>query len=548
MWPRNWPVLIQTLVFVAVTLFGVTALLVWITQERWVDFQRTQTQLMDGAVQSTTNELSFLIQDLRRRVDVFAEEHQAQVLAIAEEDSEAAFDSLKQAIKRRFPTSFAFTVADAFGTPLAVDFDGLVGDICRQDIQGFAHDPTVEHVFVHPHPLGYHFDIMANRAVQAGDGVFFVSFLLEDISRLLKNGQLPGHQLILTHQDSPDLIEVTADGGRNQLQREYRLSVAEQARIGAQRLVPGSRWRLIDIYPPGLLNDRERELWRDAGIALAALFTVSIVLLLTVAHGQRQLEESQAQLVQADKMASLGQMVAGLAHEMNTPLAYVRSNLSVVSERLTFFQQLLDQSDRPEERQAFEQALAELRELELLPALRQVTGESIAGIDEIKELVANLKDFSRLERKALDQVRIEQCLEQALKILQHKLGSIRVERECAATPNITAVPSQLNQVFLNLINNAIQAVDPEQGVIHLRTWADRDSVMAEVEDNGAGVPGAVRKKIFDPFFTTKAVGEGTGLGLAIVYRIIQNHGGQIHVDSKPGEGARFTITLPRQGS
>ena len=274
----------------------------------------------------------------------------------------------------------------------------------------------------------------------------------------------------------------------------------------------------------------------------------------------RQLKESESQLIQTEKMSSLGQMVAGVAHEINTPLAYVKNSLSAVAGQLPEVKKLIvetnkllrlmeDNSPDPERLRtkytavrdlvhyfAGEQALAEMGKL---------AQDGLYGIEQISEIVVNLKNFSRLDRSKVSSFNLNEGLESALILAKHELKHLSVKKNLGDIPAITCSPSQLNQVFLNLINNAAQAIETGSGEITLSTrMEDPEHVAVEIADNGKGIPPEIISKIFDPFFTTKAAGKGTGLGLSISYKIIEQHGGRISVDSTPGQGTRFTIVLP----
>ena len=272
-----------------------------------------------------------------------------------------------------------------------------------------------------------------------------------------------------------------------------------------------------------------------------------------------QLKSSQLALVQSEKMASLGQMVAGIAHEINTPLGYVQNNVAIGQE---LFQQiqtmisgyealvdnLLDEQANDEQIALQMRQIAELRNdvnaQEMLSEMQGLMGDSLYGIAQISELVLNLKNFSRMDAAATEAVRLNECIESALNIGRNVLkDKVEVVRELGDLPKITCAPSQLNQVFLNLFTNAAHAMEA-QGKLHIRSWFDDGAVHVSVSDTGKGIPQELLTRIFDPFFTTKPVGEGTGLGLAITHQIIQKHGGEIQVDSRVGVGTCFHIRLP----
>lgn len=274
----------------------------------------------------------------------------------------------------------------------------------------------------------------------------------------------------------------------------------------------------------------------------------------------QQLKESESQLIQTEKMSSLGQMVAGIAHEINTPLAYVKNSLGSVAGKLPDVKQLIvetnkllrlmeDASPDPARLQAKYTAVRGLihhfAEQQALAELGQLANDGLYGIEQISEIVLNLKNFSRLDRSKVSSFNLNEGLDSALILAKHELKHLSVRKQFGDIPAITCSPSQLNQVFLNLINNAAQAIESGSGEITLGTRMEgADHVAVEIADNGKGIPPEIMSKIFDPFFTTKAVGKGTGLGLSISYKIIEQHGGSINVDSTMGKGTRFTIVLP----
>jgi signal transduction histidine kinase len=262
-----------------------------------------------------------------------------------------------------------------------------------------------------------------------------------------------------------------------------------------------------------------------------------------------QLKESEAQLIQSEKMSSLGQMVAGVVHEINTPLAYVKNSLGSVSGRLQDLARLAAETEKllellragganpqdlAEQFGLTERLIARLRAEHALDELDTLARDGLHGIGQISEIVGNLKNFSRLDRSKVASFNLNEGIDSTLAIA----GDI---------PSITCSPSQINQVFLNLVNNAAQALGPGPGEIRITTRREgAGAVAVEVADNGKGIPPEVLPKIFDPFFTTKEVGKGTGLGLSIVYKIVEQHGGRISVDSTVGVGTRFTVVLPLQ--
>ncbi|NOX50192.1 MAG: hypothetical protein GXP16_06600 [Gammaproteobacteria bacterium] len=273
------------------------------------------------------------------------------------------------------------------------------------------------------------------------------------------------------------------------------------------------------------------------------------------------LKESQVQLVQAEKMSSLGQLVAGVMHEINTPLLYVLNNTMVTAETVTDINSymkttlpILRATSSEEAKQAIKNILTKRGEFdvdELAQGIEEVASlatDSIDGLNQISELVQSLKDFSRLDRVANDSFDVREGIEKTLTMTRNMLKSgIQVEKNLVEVPQIFCSPSRLNQVFINIVTNAVQAMDGE-GVLKISTSHVQSSkgewIEIIFEDSGCGIAEENVDKIMDPFFTTKPVGQGTGLGLSIVRQIVDQHGGQILIDSKVGHGTRITVSLP----
>jgi signal transduction histidine kinase len=273
----------------------------------------------------------------------------------------------------------------------------------------------------------------------------------------------------------------------------------------------------------------------------------------------RHLKESETMLIQSEKMSSLGQMVAGIAHEINTPLAYVKSSLQLVEAELSGVRALAGECDRLlsllASGQATEEQLTAQYNLAARAAerfrergtgeLERLLSDGLHGIQEISELVLSLKNFSRLDRSKVARFSLNEGVENTLLIARNVVKHKTVVKRLGDIPLITCWPSQINQVLLNLVTNAAQATADDGGIISVTTRREgTNAVAVEVEDNGHGIPEEVLPRIFDPFFTTKDVGSGTGLGLSIAYKIAEQHGGSIRVASKVGVGSRFTVVLP----
>ncbi|MGP0073669.1 MAG: response regulator [Bryobacteraceae bacterium] len=248
-------------------------------------------------------------------------------------------------------------------------------------------------------------------------------------------------------------------------------------------------------------------------------------------EANRKLKETQAQLVQNEKMASIGQLVTGIAHEINNPLAFVMNNLFIVETGLDGL--------GPE----LEPYLSEPFLLKLRKA-RARLGEMREGLDRVKELVLDLRTFSRMDEGEFKSVDVVETIDAVLLLMKHKLnGRILVEKHYVPERMLCCSVGRLHQVLMNLIANAMDAIAGE-GKIVIGTRQTAQDFQISVRDTGAGIPEEIRSKIFDPFFTTKPIGQGTGLGLAISYGIVQDHGGSIEVQSEEGVGTEFIVKIP----
>jgi two-component system NtrC family sensor kinase len=266
----------------------------------------------------------------------------------------------------------------------------------------------------------------------------------------------------------------------------------------------------------------------------------------------RKLETAHNQLLQSEKLASIGQLAAGVAHEINNPIGYVNSNLTTLGGYIEQLLQLLDvyknaetalPDDSPELRgiaTAKESADLEFLKKDVLDLLK----ESSDGIARVRRIVQDLKDFSHSDQGQWMPVDLHRGLDSTLNVVNNEIKyKAMVVKEYGELPLVNCLPSQLNQVFMNLLVNAAHAIEA-QGTITLRTGATGEEVWIEIEDTGCGIPEQIRTRIFDPFYTTKPVGKGTGLGLSISYGIIQKHGGRIDLESEVGKGSTFRIFLP----
>jgi signal transduction histidine kinase len=271
-----------------------------------------------------------------------------------------------------------------------------------------------------------------------------------------------------------------------------------------------------------------------------------------VARRMQENQQVQLQLLQSEKMAAIGQLAAGITHEINNPMGFVTSNLGSLERYMRDIFGLLDAYEALEkicpEGAA---ALAEVRELKqkkdigfLRTDIVQLISETRQGLTRVSKIVSDLKNFSRTENNDWQWADLHSELDSALNIVWNEIKyHCTLNKDYGELPKIYCIPSRINQVLMNLLVNAAQAI-PEKGEITIRTGHAGDEAFIAIADTGTGIPAGNLPRLFEPFFTTKPVGKGTGLGLSISYGIVQKHGGRIEVESTEGKGTTFTVWLP----
>jgi two-component system NtrC family sensor kinase len=325
--------------------------------------------------------------------------------------------------------------------------------------------------------------------------------------------------MLAVDDDRDAMLEGLAAGADDYVLRGAGLEVLK-ARVRAQlrrRQLEDERRRLREQLMKGELEAAEARAARELAATREAAY--------------RELQAAQARLVQSAKMASLGELVAGVAHEINNPLAFAQSHLHTALKSLGEVERAIGKDALAAGAGAWAKAQNRLQEMAI-------------GLERISALVIKLRTFSRLDEGERKRVSVKECVESVLTILTHRLGErIRVQTQLTAPDSLDCYPALLNQALMNLVANAIDAIDGD-GSIAIGTSLEAGVYSLSVSDSGCGIPEALRERVLEPFFTTKAVGEGTGLGLSITHSIVQKHGGTLELVPGAERGTVALIRIP----
>jgi len=518
--------------YALITLLMVGAMLTW---QAWIstrNFSEYHQQLAVTSVTGAALELELLISELQRSMRLFADDQRTLFEEIASDTgNDAAWARLEQAVNRHFPEYFGMTLTNTAGEVLRPDFDNAVNELCEQDIHAFIDEGYSHAGYIHPNPLGYHFDVITPWGDEGKpQGIFFLSFPPGMLARTLQRIQPPGHALLLLRTDKGGLIEVTARGTRTELQRDFTLSSNESGRILYSRAIANSRWDLVDLPDAQLFRS---ELARNAGYAALVFSAFAVVGLLMLQQLRRkekrrqQAEEQalqhQADLAHVDRLNIMGEMASGLAHELNQPLSAISTYCQAGLRIIDSFE------DKPEK---------------LIHALEHASIQS----QRAGEIIRRMRRFTSKGAVRRKPVNINQVIKNVLGFIESELSrkQIKLELDLAEDlPEAVADEIQVEQVILNLLHNAIEAMFSSSDntrllrVSSMRSTAD--SVQVTVKDSGPGMDAATLDRIFDTFFTTRK--NGMGLGLAISRSIVEAHGGKLWAESPAGSGAIFHFTV-----
>ena len=524
------------LAHVITILLMVCAILSWQAWQQTDRFRQHHLQLAMTSVTGAAEDLETLFSELQRSMRLFADEQLYLFEAIAADlDDDALWGQLEQATLKYFPEYFALTLTDAAGNVLAPYLDENVSEVCQQDIHTFIGEDYRQQGYIHPNPLAYHFDIMVPWG-NTGElqGVFFLSFHPDLLARTLQRMQLPGHELLLLRKDKPGLIEITAAGSRNLLQREFFLDADELARLSHTLQITGTRWDLVDLPESNLFHDEAARNWTYAALVFIGFASIGFLMLHQLRRKEQHRVEAetqalkhQSELAHVDRLNIMGEMASGLAHELNQPL-------SAISTYCQAGLRIIDASAETPEK--------------LVHALQQASLQA----QRAGKIVHRMRRFGSKGKARRTAVDINTVILDATDLVEPELEKQGISRHLELTsklPLITADKIQIEQVVINLVQNAIEAIVTANTRTPTLTISSRradDYIEVVVHDNGPGLDSSMVNRIFDAFYSTRT--DGMGLGLAISRSIIEAHGGQLRVESHPGSGTSFYFTLPLTGT
>ena len=523
------------LLFALLMLMSAALLLVWVSQTRVKDFRTYHQSTARDATLSVVEAVSQFVAEKKRLVELFGREKLDLIQRFVKEpQNEQFYSELQENIAAYFPNYFAFTVADANGTPYFVDFDGFVGESCKADIVHFAQTKMYK-PRIHPNPEAYHFDIMASFGEGKHAGILFISFHADILTSLLSSSQALGHELMLTYPQKQSLIEVTSDGARNHwLRDDYRMSQQELNRILYQKPVPGTVWYATDLQKPNLFKHFRNNIMTQSLITFSVFATIGLFTLIVIKKEENRREKIEHDLVIAKEQADIAnttksEFLANMSHELRTPLNAIIGYSEMLEE------EAVDGGYK-----------------ELAPDIGQIKS---AG-RHLLSLINEILDLSKIEAGQmeifLEEFNLRALADEVIATVQplveknHNQLTLQCED---ALGEIRSDTTKLRQILFNLISNASKFT--EQGNIAINIFREKvnedEHIRINVKDTGIGMTEEQLSRIFQPFAqadssTTRKYG-GTGLGLAITQRFCEMLGGDITATSAPGKGSTFLVRI-----
>jgi signal transduction histidine kinase len=493
-------------------------LLIWNSYVRFNDFKEHHITLAEESVKSLSNEVNGFIKEHQRLVSLFGEEHKELIKQLIKNpDNDKLQSSMEKHLLAFFPGYFSFTIADKEGTPYLVDFDGHIGELCTNEISGFAASKE-NRPRVHPGLDAYHFDVMTSLQIENTDLIFFVSFNADTLGKIIRTIEVPDHILRLVLKNDRLLLEANSQGARNKIFRDdYRLTEQETSTIIASTPVSNSRWHAVDSHHPALFSD-----YLEKNIIEAGFF--SLISLLITAFFYQKIKKEEARRIIAEN--SKNDFLSIISHELRTPLTSIHGAISLLADTPI--------KDNPE------------KSSHMLDVAKRNCNQLLFLINEIL-------DFRKIETGKLEydfqRIELNSIVEEALFNMEDYAKQYNADIIFSKYDNpvyVRADAHRILQVVNNLLSNAIK-YGAAAGQVIVNIILLDDFVRVNFHDKGPGIPEEFADKIFDKFtqanITGKTSSGSAGLGLNIAKKFIDAHGGKINFTTSD-KGTTFYFDLP----
>ena len=510
------------LIFNFVILLLIGLILVTTTSSRIKDFHDYHHAIAKESTASIIQAVGEFISERKRFVKIFGDENYDLIHQLASDPlNDELYAQLESRIKVYFPDYFAFTIADEQGVPYMEDFDGLIGDLCQNDLKTFSQTLS-QFPRIHPHPDIYHFDVMSRHENDGKTITLFISFDADVLGNILDNAQNPGHELMLIHLEASQLIEVTDKGARNNITRnDYRLNEEEKSRIMVTKPIEQTSWSIIDFHRPTLFTEYENEARHTAFLTLT-LFIIISVFMLVVIRRQEQLR------VAAENYKN--EFLSVVSHELRTPLTSIRGSLQLIQNGVVDIN-----SDKG----------------------REMLDISVNNSERLGLLIDDLLDLQKIEAGKMEYdiqpVEVLTLLKKCIASNQgyaDRFGSKFVLDDSNIDPQLSVLADEyrITQVMANLLSNAIK-YGAKNDTIEISIVDTGTHARINITDHGDGIKENFHNRLFEKFsqadISDTRSSTGTGLGLNIVKNIIESHHGNVDYTSVIGVGTTFWFELPR---
>jgi len=504
------------LLFSIIILVFVASTLVWIAFSRINDFKTYHLSIAHESTSSAALNISSFIKEKKRLVKIFGHDHLNIINQLATEpENENLHNQLKKRIKLFFPEFFAFTITQSDGTPYLEDFDGLVGDMCLNDLKEFA-ALGKQLPRIHPHPDVYHFDISAKLP---GSLILFISFHSDILGNILSIAQTPGHELMLLHVEKSHLIEATDKGARiNTPRNDYRLKSREKQRILFSKSIPNTHWTVSDFHQPNLFTRFQHNVTLNYLIIFAMFFLVVTVMVFVIRKEEKLRLEAERH---KDDFLTV------MNHELRTPLTSIKGTLSLIANGITG---------------------------EISDKTQELINIALKNSERLNILINDLLDIKKFEagkmELCLKPTQINQFVQNCIDSHQGYANKFNVSFQLQHTQTELIAnidQDRMNQVISNLLSNAAK-YGAKNDKILINVSQLGKHVRISITDHGPGIPEDFQGRLFQKFTQSSIEHHkgSTGLGLSIVKMIVEAHGGVVHLETSPDKGTTFHVDLPLQ--